>query len=294
MDDYHSDDLPELQRLVIHMSDTTLPAAWASLLEHVKPFGETDIGEMMSGAGELLGFGAAQMKDGGRRVASFGNASDFSDAHTIELPYSGNVVSLIWDQAPSAEQEAGAETLFRLVDIASLAPDRRVVATSTPMMAPSGSKDRLTNTIDRDAFTDYLTIEFGAGPSDAAVMVIGLDGMTVVNETMSHTVGDVVLAETADRLRATLRSCDIISRLGGDVFGIYCPSMTLETATALSGRLQAAIGAAHRRAIQRAANHRKHRYRHTGKGREGRRDHRQRRHGPSGSKRTRSGIDGRL
>lgn len=218
-----------------------LPADWASLLEQIKPFGETDVPAVLAGAGSLLGFRSAQIEKSGRNLARIGGLRDFSDGHNIELPFSGSLLSLLWDGPANAEQVSSVASIAHLLDIALLAEDRRTAESPTPMMAPSGAKDRLTKTIDRDAFVDYLDIEFGAGPSNATVMVLGLDSMSVVNDTMSHTVGDIVIAETADRLRSTLRSCDIVSRLGGDVFGIYCPNMAIETATALCGRLQSAI-----------------------------------------------------
>jgi len=218
-----------------------LPTAWAALLEQIKPYGETDFAGVLKGAGDLLGLTSAQITEAGRSIASIGDVRDFTTATTIDLPHSDCTFSAVWGVQPTPEHDKGLAALASVLDLALIAKDRRIGEVSTPMMAPAGSKDRLTSTIDRDAFIDYLDIEFGAGPSNATVMAVGLDGMSVVNDTMSHTVGDVVIAETADRLRATLRSCDIVSRLGGDVFGIYCPNMDIATAQKLAVRLQAAI-----------------------------------------------------
>ena len=223
------------------MSQMMMPAAWATLFEQIKPFGETDLGQALKTAGELLGFSSAQINDSGRLVARIGGIRDLSGADAVALPHSGCELSILWDEAPTQDQQQGVQAFANVMDLALIAKDRRSGQSQTPMIAPSGAKDRLTNTIDRDAFVDYLDIEFGAGPTHATVMSLGLDGMSVVNETMGHTVGDVVIAEVADRLRETLRSCDIISRLGGDVFGIYCPNTDIETASKLAVRLQAAI-----------------------------------------------------
>lgn len=223
------------------MGQTMMPAAWSTLLVQVKPFGDTDFSAVLTTAGELLGFSAAQIEQSGRSVARIGGIRDFSTGHSVELVHSGSQLAVLWDSEADAGRADSLSALAAVVDLALLAKDRRLYETQTPMMAPSGTKDRLTNTIDRDAFADYLDLEFAAGPSNASIMVIGLDGMSVVNDTMSHTVGDIVLAETADRLRDTLRSCDIVSRLGGDVFGIYCPNMPIDTAQRLAIRLQAAV-----------------------------------------------------
>ncbi len=223
------------------MGQTMMPAAWSSLLEQVKPFGETDFDAVLTNAGALLGFSSAKIEQSGRSVARIGGIRDFASGQSVELPHSGCMMHVLWDDDADADRVATLSSLAGVIDLALIAKDRRSHDTPTPMMAPTGAKDRLTNTIDRDAFADYLDIEFAAGPSNATIMVLGLDGMSVVNNTMSHTVGDIVIAETADRLRDTLRSCDIVSRLGGDVFGIYCPNMATETAQRLAVRLQAAI-----------------------------------------------------
>lgn len=223
------------------MSQTMIPAEWCSVIEQVRPFGDTDFSDVLSNAGKLLGFQSAKIEQGGREVAKAGGARDYSSGQSIDLSHSGCILHVLWDNAPEQDTVRGLEALGAMLDLALLAKDRRASNAPTPMMAPSGSKDRLTNTIGRDAFADYLDIEFASGPSNATLMVIGLDGMSVVNNTMSHTVGDIVIAETADRLRDTLRSCDIVSRLGGDVFGIYCPNLDIDTAQRLAIRLLAAI-----------------------------------------------------
>lgn len=223
------------------MSETMLPGTWSSLIEQVKPFGETNLETTLSDAGQLLGFSAAQIEQSGRSLARIGGLRNFSEGHSVDLEHSGCVLNVLWDETPSEEHIVSLGALAQILDLTFLAEDRRLHGSHTPVMAPTGTKDRLTNTIDRDAFLDYLDIEFAAGPSSATVMVMGLDSLSVINDTMGHTVGDIVIAETADRLRKTLRSCDIISRLGGDVFGIYCPNMDTDTAAALALRLQSAV-----------------------------------------------------
>lgn len=223
------------------MTLTTMPAAWSQLLQQIKPFGETDYADVLKRAGEILGFSTAKVEKSGRSVARVGGLGDYVGAYVRDLSHSHCTLSLLWDGEPSADELDSLESFAVVLDLALLAEDRRSQAATTPLITPSGTKDRLTKTIDRDGFADYLDLEFAAGPSNATVMIIGLDGMSTVNDTLGHTVGDIVIAETAERLRQTLRSCDVISRLGGDVFGVYCPNMGTEVATKLAGRLQSAI-----------------------------------------------------
>lgn len=53
-----------------------------------------------------------------------------------------------------------------------------------------------------------------------AVEYIDLDGFKAVNDTYGHDAGDIVLCETARRLRSTVRGADLVARIGGDEFVI--------------------------------------------------------------------------
>ena len=51
-----------------------------------------------------------------------------------------------------------------------------------------------------------------------ALMFIDLDNFKVVNDTIGHDVGDLVLVETAQRIKKAIRENDVVARLGGDEF----------------------------------------------------------------------------
>jgi diguanylate cyclase (GGDEF)-like protein/PAS domain S-box-containing protein len=53
-----------------------------------------------------------------------------------------------------------------------------------------------------------------------AVLYIDLDGFKGVNDSFGHEVGDELLRETADRMRACVGESDLVARLGGDEFAI--------------------------------------------------------------------------
>ncbi len=60
---------------------------------------------------------------------------------------------------------------------------------------------------------------------DFAVLFLDLDRFKVINDTLGHRTGDLLLQEVAQRLKGTLRSADILSRLGGDEFAIIVPEV---------------------------------------------------------------------
>ena len=51
-----------------------------------------------------------------------------------------------------------------------------------------------------------------------ALLFIDLDHFKLINDTKGHDIGDIVLVETAKRIKNCIRQIDIASRLGGDEF----------------------------------------------------------------------------
>jgi len=61
---------------------------------------------------------------------------------------------------------------------------------------------------------------------EVALLIIGLHRFKVINETLGYFVGDAILQEIANRIRASLRNTDLIARLGGDEFAVLINSVT--------------------------------------------------------------------
>ena len=80
--------------------------------------------------------------------------------------------------------------------------------------------DHLTGLPNRRSLTDTMTLALvGATPQHMlAVYLIDLDGFKKINDTHGHEVGDQLLVEAANRLRAGTRNGDVVARLGGDEF----------------------------------------------------------------------------
>ncbi len=53
-----------------------------------------------------------------------------------------------------------------------------------------------------------------------AILFIDLDKFKIINDSLGHATGDVVLQEISDRLIKTVRESDTIARLGGDEFAL--------------------------------------------------------------------------
>ncbi len=83
--------------------------------------------------------------------------------------------------------------------------------------------DSLTSLPNRALFYDRLEQEIKKAHRAGrkmALMFIDLDRFKEVNDTLGHSVGDMLLTEAAQRISACVREADTVARLGGDEFTV--------------------------------------------------------------------------
>jgi diguanylate cyclase (GGDEF)-like protein/PAS domain S-box-containing protein len=68
-----------------------------------------------------------------------------------------------------------------------------------------------------DRFTQAIAVE-NRHHGCLCLMLMDLDNFKIVNDTMGHAVGDVLLQEVARRIQTVVRKSDTVARLGGDEF----------------------------------------------------------------------------
>ena len=76
-----------------------------------------------------------------------------------------------------------------------------------------------------------------------SVTMLDLDHFKKINDSYGHLVGDEVLKETAQRIRATTRAYDLVGRLGGEEFVVVHPDADYTQARTIAGRIWEAIRA---------------------------------------------------
>ena len=103
--------------------------------------------------------------------------------------------------------------------------------------------DALTGLANRALFFDRLQHAMDSArrtESTVAVAFLDLDHFKAVNDTLGHRHGDALLVDVANRLVASVRSCDTVARLGGDEFTVLFERVTDEVeAMELADRLLA-------------------------------------------------------
>ncbi|MBR0929280.1 GAF domain-containing protein [Bradyrhizobium diazoefficiens] len=83
------------------------------------------------------------------------------------------------------------------------------------------SHDSLTDLPNRETFNALLRQAIATAERHDhrfAVLFIDLDRFKVINDSLGHEAGDLLLLEVANRLRGALRASDVVARLGGDEF----------------------------------------------------------------------------
>ncbi len=79
--------------------------------------------------------------------------------------------------------------------------------------------------------------------SPLSFILLDVDEFKSVNDNYGHVVGDNVLATIGSVLRTSARSFDLVSRLGGDEFGVLLPDTDESGAVALAERVRRGLSA---------------------------------------------------
>lgn len=90
--------------------------------------------------------------------------------------------------------------------------------------------DRLTDLPNRTLFLEHLNSALGRQHRNEvlrfAVLTINLDRFHLVNDSIGHAAGDMVLRQTAARIGGTIREGDVAARVGGDQFAVLLNGLT--------------------------------------------------------------------
>jgi diguanylate cyclase (GGDEF)-like protein len=108
-------------------------------------------------------------------------------------------------------------------------------------------KDPLTDLLNRNAFVEeamQLTLLQIKRDRPVAVFMIDLDGFKEINDRFGHALGDKVLRVFAETVRTSLRSSDLIGRLGGEEFAVVIADACRDNAFRVADRVRRAFAEA--------------------------------------------------
>jgi diguanylate cyclase (GGDEF)-like protein len=108
-------------------------------------------------------------------------------------------------------------------------------------IAELASTDELTGCAVRRVLRQRMEEEIARSmrnQSPLSFMLLDVDEFKSVNDNYGHVVGDHVLATIGSVLRTSARSFDLVSRLGGDEFGILLPDTDASGTVALAERVR--------------------------------------------------------
>jgi diguanylate cyclase (GGDEF)-like protein/PAS domain S-box-containing protein len=140
-------------------------------------------------------------------------------------------------RAPTPAEEAVVESVLQL---AAIAIERNAF---DDRLSHQAHHDPLTGLPNRTLFGELLEHALRRAQrsgSALAVLFLDLDRFKVVNDSLGHDAGDVLLSALARRVAAVLRPGDVVARFGGDEFTVLCEDLVPSAAD------QQAIGVAER------------------------------------------------
>ncbi len=108
------------------------------------------------------------------------------------------------------------------------------------------TRDALTQAYNRRHFDEQVSSEWPWAirhEKTCALLMLDLDHFKVINDTHGHPAGDLVLKTVVNTIHRTVRREDIVARMGGEEFAVFCRTTDGVAAMTLAERLRRRIAA---------------------------------------------------
>ncbi len=97
--------------------------------------------------------------------------------------------------------------------------------------------DSLTGVLTRGAFLTELQRIIAKGQG-GAVALIDIDDLKTINDVGGHAAGDAAIVSVCEAVRGSVRSGDLVGRLGGDELAIFLPNADAQVAATVAERVR--------------------------------------------------------
>jgi diguanylate cyclase (GGDEF)-like protein len=135
------------------------------------------------------------------------------------------------------------ELAKRFADAAALALDNAQTKAALELQAQT---DSLTGLNNHRFFQERLRAELARANrshDSVALLMLDIDNFKKVNDVYGHAVGDQVLQGVGTLLRSTIRSSDVVCRIGGEEFAVIMPSCDVGDAMGFATRMMEGLAA---------------------------------------------------
>jgi diguanylate cyclase (GGDEF)-like protein len=179
------------------------------------------------------------------------------DAEWLAVAATRRTYALLLARQGSADARAGLEygdalaaalwrQRLRTLQTATALQSYESLRVQHEQAARAAETDALTGIPNRRGF-DRAVEESGSRPGAAeetvAALIIDMDKLKLINDTLGHGAGDHAVRAVAAMLRASARDGDTVARLGGDEFGAVLPGADPSAAAAVAARMVEAVRA---------------------------------------------------
>ncbi|BAS29429.1 GGDEF domain-containing protein [Limnochorda pilosa] len=158
----------------------------------------------------------------------------------IPLLVQGEVlgVTSLHRRDPGAFHAGQVRVLLVLASLAAMAvKTSRLHAETLRLAITDGLTELFNYRYFHERIREYVAAA-GRQAEPLSMLMVDVDAFKLVNDRFGHQVGDRVLREIGDVLRANVRAGDMVARYGGEEFTVLLPGTSAEEATWIAERIR--------------------------------------------------------